>query len=153
MKMKKSYDFGKFAVRSSRRVNDVVAHIKLEENDGKFVFTASCDVWNAKHTDLVMGGQCFDTVLKYCPELRDSAVFMEIVGLWRKHHLNDMHAGTEAQEAELEKWRGHAADYKADCQHLKEVGLYEDNGYRYGTSWLYRPIPWEDLNRINQLVR
>jgi outer membrane protein insertion porin family len=31
--------------------------------------------------------------------------------------------------------------------------LYKDNGYRYGTGWLYRPIPWDDLNRISQLVR
>ena len=67
------------------------------------------------------------------------AKFREV---WDRWHLNDMRAGTPAQEALLE---AHAVKgYDNQCALLNEHGLLEDNGYRYGTAWLKEELP-EDV--------
>ena len=76
-----------------------------------------------------------------------------------------MHAGTVEQEEALDKWRASnssrdnidgGTSYDMDCEYLKSIGLYEVdyNGkpYRYGTAWLKRDIPEEDLNQIKELL-
>ena len=152
--MEKKISFGKRAVYSKRKINEVVVRLELKDNkDGKPVFTASCEVWNSKHTDIVMGGQCLDDVARLCP-LKYNKRYMEIVGLWQRNHLNDMHAGTEKQEEAIKNWKeqGNRYDYTAVCNYLKSIGLYEDNGYKYGHGCLYRDISDEDLKRIKELI-
>lgn len=39
-------------------------------------------------------------------------------------------------------------DYTKVCEALKAVNLYEDNGYKYGHSWLVEPIPEEVITEI-----
>lgn len=92
-----------------------------------------------------------DEIAKY----NENPLFKEIHRLWKAYHLNDMHAGTEAQEKAIEKWKkqGNKYNYTEVCDYLKSIGLYDDNGYRYGTSWLYRPIPENDLNIIKAIIR
>jgi hypothetical protein len=144
--MKKTFSFGKVDYNNSgRKINEVVIAVNYFPNkDNKMVFTASCAVWNGKHTDWICGGQCLaDEDIK--KHLCANKVYNEIVDLWHKYHLNDMHAGTERQEAALD---GFCGDYTEQCNRLRELGLYEDNGYKYGTSWLYRAIPEEDEKRI-----
>ena len=66
-----------------------------------------------------------------------------------------MHAGTEAQDYYLngyfaatgEKW-----EYNRVVEILKAADLYIDNGYRYGSAWLYRPLPENVLTRINEII-
>jgi hypothetical protein len=80
---------------------------------------------------------------------------MNIYELWARNHLNDMHAGTVLQEQALDKAgrEGYdVSDYTKQCQYLQKEGLYEDNGYKYGTSWLYRPISSEDLELIRHYL-
>lgn len=80
----------------------------------------------------------------------------KIVSIWKKWHLNDMHAGSEAQEAFLENYRkdhpGFPNDYNEECKLLKKHRLYADkkalvNGkpYEYGRGWLFREIPKDVL--------
>jgi len=129
--------------------NPYIGSIDVElrlNNEGKKVFSASCDMRDGS------GGQCLEEFLNY--PLTEKGLFMTIFGLWQRNHLNDMHAGTEAQEAEIEKWKaeGNKYDYTKACDHLKEVGLYNDNGYIYGTSWLYREISADDMATIRKLL-
>jgi hypothetical protein len=87
-----------------------------------------------------------------------------------------MNAGTPEQTEAIKKWEaeGNRYDYKAVCEYLKEIGLYEvplDKDaypdvyereaekqetdkpvYRYGHAWLYRAIPEKDLNRIKEII-
>ena len=151
--MEKKISFGKYAVRSKRKINEVVVRLRLSNVAEGPVFSASCEVWNGKHTDIVMGGQCLDEVARLCP-LKYNKRYKEILGLWKRNHLNDMHAGTERQEEEIERWEkeGNRYDYEKVCKHLKSVGLYDDNGYKYGHGWLYRNISDEDLKRIKELI-
>ena len=156
--MEKTISFGKVDYTGTgRRRYPVEVEIRLRDGEHGPVFTASASVWNHIHTDIVMGGQCLD-YMDQLPELHDNPVFAEILDLWRKYHLNDMHAGTEEQEDAVKAWRaehGGRYDYEQEREHLKSVGLYEVEldgvPYRYGTRWLYREIPAPDLDRIRAL--
>ena len=153
--MKTTIDFGKHAVCGTRKVNRVTVDIELRETDNGPVFSASGDIWNARHTDIVQGGQCLDSIAEI-PAIRANRRFKAVLRLWRAHHLNDMHAGTEAQENALAAYKAENGldrlDYDGECEVLKGMGLYEDNGYRYGSKWLYRPIPESDLAEIKALI-
>jgi len=152
---KKTFGFGKHAVSSGRKINLVELEVRLAETpDGKPVFTASATAWNSRHTDCVWDGQCIDTFLEICPELGKDKTYMLIHDLWKRNHLNDMHAGTERQEKAIAEWKaeGNQYNYTNACEHLKAVGLYDDNGYIYGTAWLYRDIPDDDLKAIKGLL-
>lgn len=100
------------------------------------------------------GGQCLDD--EYFKEAsKRSALVRKVVELWERYHLNDMHAGTEKQEDFLEK---HFKDnpnergYKASCDALDKAGLLVDDGYKYGTNWLFRPIPEKALDDIHLIL-
>lgn len=120
-------------------------------------FSVCGTVWNQQQTDSTLGGQCLDEMLTLARDASWSgaeiALLVEVVDLWRAHHLNGMHAGTPEQEKALENFSG---DYSAKCEHLKALGLYEveheGKPYKYGHGWLYRPIPAADLARIWNLL-
>ena len=154
--MKKTINFGKHAITSKRKINSVDVTLELvEKEQGKPVFTASAMAWNTRHTDCTLGGQCLDTLAERCMALRNNKLYKDILGLWQRNHLNDMHAGTEKQEAEIDAWlasTGKRYNYDEVCEHLKSVGLYDDNGYKYGHGWLYRAIGDEDLKRIKEII-
>lgn len=102
------------------------------KEDGKEEFSASGEWGNSC-------GQCLD-------EIKPANEFQKrLVELWHKYHLNGMNAGTEKQEEALKKWReknkieGWA--YDDEVKYLKSIKLYEDKGYKYGSSWLYRELP------------
>jgi hypothetical protein len=69
------------------------------------------------------------------------------IAIWNEWHLNDMKAGTPAQEAELKNhtWPGYSVShYNWACKVLSEAGLQPDNGYSYGSAWLKVDVP-EDV--------
>lgn len=152
--MEKTISFGKVAYTSTRKVNEITVDVRLKQNaDGQYVFSACGEIWNARKTDIVCGGQCLDT-LYHC--LKDNKTmnkqFERIYRLWKLYHLNDCHAGTERQEKALAMANKLCADYKECCDYLNSVGLLYDNGYLYGSSWLYREIPSDDLKSIKEIV-
>lgn len=77
----------------------------------------------------------------------------KLLYIWKNYHLNDMHAGTPAQEDALNKKFGgpDANRYSEQVEYLKSINLYEDNGYRYGSGWLSRPVPEEVLQWLQNL--
>lgn len=140
--------FGKIDYNGTgRKVNEV--EIEMELKDG--VFSASGAIKNARGTDWLSGGQNIDEIADM---MKDNKDVQEIRDLWHKYHLNDMHAGTEKQEDALMKKFGNrnASDYDKHVEYLKSVGLYEDDGYKYGTGWLKREIPDDDKRRIISLI-
>lgn len=174
--MRRTIEFGKIAYYGSRKINAVSVDIELRRLGGVPVFTIDPEtkervytgetteyyeelsicgsIWNAKKTDIVCGGQCLDEIAKYVK----APLFKEIYRLWKLYHLNGMHAGTEEQDAAIDEWKaqGNEYDYKKVCDYLKEIGLYEVeyNGkpHRYGTGWLHREIPEDDLKRIKEII-
>ena len=159
--MKKIVNFGKVDGYGSGCKNCLVqVAIELKENNrGLLVFTASGAVWNSKGTDHIRGGQCLDDLLKY-PQLRNNKKYLTIYNLWKKYHLNDMHAGTPEQEKAVKDFFENlkiSYDYKKAVEYLKVIGLWEvtlSDGtlYKYGHGWLSQEIPAKDLEVIKALL-
>lgn len=144
--MKKVFNFGKIAYDGNGKINTVTVEVELRGDD-KPVLSICGNIWNSTCTDILCGGQCLDKLL---PHFKNNTKFKEIYRLWKLYHLNDMHAGTEAQEELLKKYN--TRGYAKACELLKKYNLYEDKGYRYGSAWLYRPIPENDLKKIIEII-
>lgn len=75
-----------------------------------------------------------------------------IINIWDQWHLNDLKAGTVNQQAFIDEWKkNNRYDLTAVCEALKEIGLYEDNGYKYGHGWLVDPLPEEVIREITSI--
>lgn len=152
--IKKVVKFGKVNYNNTGKRYPAEVEIELRENEeGMKVFSVCGTTWNTAHTDCVCGGQCLDTMKKFIKSKKYETIYT----LWKKYHLNDMHAGTERQEKTIEDWksRGNTYEYTKVCDYLKSIGLYEDiyNGkpHRYGCGWTYRELPENIENIINEL--
>ena len=148
--MKKEISFGKIAFYGNRKINLVTVIVELNEKKGKKTFSACGYIWNKSQTDCITCGQCLDTIHEY---LKGNELFEKIYRLWKLYHLNDMHAGTKAQEECLKHYfdEHRETDYSAQCNYLEKHNLLVDNGYEYGTAWLIWEIPEEDLKEIESL--
>lgn len=174
--MERTIKIGKinFYDNEKRKNHNVEIILRLSlSNDN--CFSAVANVWNFPHSDILMGGQCFDTILNDFPEVKKNPVFMEIYDLWKNYHLNDLHAETKAQEdllkeavknGELNTYG--ANNYKETCAYLESKDMLYDKNYlvskkqkdgsiikapyRYGTGWLKEEIPEQDLLRIKSLI-
>ena len=134
------------------------AHIEIELKENN-CFSCCGDL--IQKNDWVFGGQCLTDLT---PLLLGNHLFEVLFDLWKKYHLNDMHAGTPKQEEALRKFRNANGDvyqdYQKECEYLESIGLLVDkeytklspDGYKYGTSWLKEEIPDEDLKLIKQLI-
>jgi len=69
----------------------------------------------------------------------------DLLSVWRRWHLNDMRAGTWLQQQVLDAYfkdRERVADwYKEAVTYLHSVGLLEHLDYKFGSSWLFEPVP------------
>lgn len=165
--VKRTFQFGKIsAYKNGRKENEVELEVELRKNkDGFPELSVVGAVWNRIHTDWVMGGQCLDDIQRVP---MNNSLFQEIKGLWKKYHLNGMHAGTKAQELALKKAGLYGvSNYSQAVEFLKRKGLYEvnltpiekkynpryaDKPYKYGHGWLYHPIPAADLAKIRRIL-
>ena len=126
--------------------------------------TIQGEVWKPNRSDIVVGGQCLDTIRQYFGKNPNVARLLEI---WERWHLNDMRAGSPAQEDALRPVK-HTFDradwYREACNYLESIGLLVDEsyrvpcvtedghkglrGYRYGTAWVYEPLPQAIIDEV-----
>ena len=119
--MRKIISFGKRAVGNPRiKNNEVTIEIELKETEKGLEFTASANVWNSKHTDIIMGGQCLDSLGQY---LKHNKTYKEILDLWQKYHLNGMHAWCEHEHEEnpSEKVKVYKLRYNEEGERLSKI--------------------------------
>lgn len=132
------------------------------ERNGKAYkeLSVSADVWNHNHSDIHIGGQCLDELVPY---FKGNKTFDFIYDMWKKYHLNGFNAGTIEQENALNEAveKGlltsyGANNFKNSCNYLKHIELYEvevdGKPHRYGSGWLVREIPEDDLERIEYFL-
>ena len=93
-------------------------------------------------------GQCLETIRKAVG--KSNPMFNILYRWWKLYHLNDMHAGTIAQEKALENFD--STDYNDRCAYLESVCLLYDSGYRYGSKWLKREIPKYVIADIKSVI-
>lgn len=151
---RKKVELGKVALCGGRRINAADVEAELRLRGGAYEFSASGEVWNGSHTDIVMGGQCLDD-MKRMRFRKNGGEFDRIYAWWKVWHLNAMHAGTEAQEKALAAAAdglGHYPGYDEAIGILRDAGLYDDRGHRYGSSWLTREIPSETVAEMKAML-
>ena len=153
-KISKTFSFDKIAFYGGKRINIPEVEVNLEYKEKGPELSICGTIWNSRHTECVCAGQCLDTMMKFS-SLANNTTFKKLHSLWKNWHLNGLHAGTEKQESALNMW--HATkekyhSYESDCKYLESIGLLVDNGYKYGTSWLYREIPEDTLKEIETLL-
>lgn len=150
----KTFTFGKVAYNGKRRINAVDVYMSLSDlnNDGRQVLSISAGIWNATKTDYVMCGQCLDWIDEHYKHIHNDPLFKKLYHLWLLYHLNDLNPGTEKQTKALKEARYDKCDYDTQCEYLKNIGLYDDDGYIYGSQWLYRAIPIDVINEIKSLM-
>ena len=165
-RIRKTFKFGKVAYYNKRKENAVEVEVELEivrhtvktvsesQFEERIEFTASGYIWNRLHTDCFSCGQNLDTI----NELVQDPTFKVIYDLWKKYHLNTMHAGTPEQEEFVHNYFSDKKpfDYTEACKALKKKNLFEveykGKPYKYGHGWLYYPIPEKDLDTIVNLL-
>jgi hypothetical protein len=119
-------------------------------------FTASGEIWNPSETDCYACGQIVDTVADFFPNREQ---VKRIRAVWENWHLNDMKAGSPAQEAWLKEnpvsVKYPESHYVKASEALKNAGLNPDasfvrNGepYRYGSAWIKSELPQEIIEEI-----
>jgi hypothetical protein len=122
-------------------------------------------------SDAYTCGQICDTVQEYFGKSR---TIRRICEIWQRYHLNGMRAGTRVQMEALAGLKFTTGEfYKLRCEvlaekHLLDVPIPEESRenfrymvgadgelpttYRFGSAWLYEPIPPEVLDELRQLI-
>lgn len=102
-------------------------------------------------------GQCYDSIRELVENHgsghRDKNEILKLLDIWDRWHLNAMRAGTPRQAAIIRPWlkRNPNKDYTEQCDYLYRHGLLIENGYKYGTAWLYEPLPDDVITFISGL--
>ena len=86
------YSFGKVDLyKCGRKINEITLEITLyADRNGYPEFTACGNAWNIRHTDIVCGGQCIDTLYERIPRLHCNTIYKTIMELWEKYHCKDV---------------------------------------------------------------
>ena len=150
--MEKEFFVGSYDVEGKgRKGNRFYIEVELREKEnGQIVFSACGRSTYSNGQGFMMGGQCLDTMYKYA---KVNPTFKKLYRLWKLYHLNDMNAGDEVQTHAVKEYtKNNPYDYKKVCEYLDKQNLLVHNGYRYGSAWLYREIPADDLAVIKALL-
>lgn len=162
--MKKIITLGKIAYSGKNKSNLVEIKIELQTKSGicidyntmdnlkdAVIFSASGCIWDVKHYDYEACGQMLDEIGGY---FHQNKQLQRIIEIWHEYHLNDMQAGTKKQTEAVNEYlaKGNKYDYSEICGYLNSIELYIDKGYKYGSNWLYKPIPENILNELNAML-
>ena len=148
-----THDFGKC---------DMSVTMELKNVDTKPVLSITGNLYSHKFKDDVMGGQCLDHFVDWADQLDpiNRNTFNQLYTWWTTYHLNNMHAGTVEQELALMKkdpTLTYASNYDKAVEYLESIGMYEvplgKKTYKYGSDWLYRPIPDAVLNNMLSFLK
>lgn len=76
-----------------------------------------------------------------------------VAELWDKNHLNSMNAGTPFQDAWIAR-RGEELGRKLTTKEaLDETPNDPQTDYKYGSAWLYRDVPADDIAEVLDVMR
>ena len=139
MNISRKINFGKIdAEGRGRKINSVDLEIELRNADtDKPEFSVCGDVWNSRHTDIVQGGQCIDSIDKF---FKHDRLYKLIENLWKKYHLNSMHAGTVEQENCLKDFASEKETIKNELRNnawnkAKIEFNYSENYFKEWQNW------------------
>lgn len=163
LEFKKTISLGKIAYTGNQNRNEVTIEIEvkhktnlrintqLESINDYYTLSICGNIWNKNHSDIVSGGQNLEEIAKL---FRANKKVQSIVKIWREWHLNDLEDGSDAQSKAVEYWEstGNKYDYRAACAFLKEMEIYVDRGYTYGSKRLVKPLPESVIEELKELA-
>lgn len=126
-------------IRIDKENREGLSWIDLKPIKNYNTLAISWEIW--KNGVMEHGGQSQDTVKEIAP-MND--MIKLILEMRRKYHLNDCVPGTKKQIDYLEKYHPDVTDYDEICKILTEANL--NNDYKYGSEWLVKNIPQEELD-------
>lgn len=94
-------------------------------------------------------GQCVDSIRE---SGNGNADVERLCDIWERWHLNGMRAGTRAQTDALESYPTTGREFGKVKAYLAGCGLDPDNGYSYGSQWLFEPVPVEVLQELDSIL-
>lgn len=94
------------------------------------------------------GGQVGDYFYGAEPFKGSHADPTRLAELWEKNHLNSMHGGTAEQEAWVARRQEELGRKLTTDELLSETPVDSQTGYKYGTAWLYKDAPADDIAEI-----
>ena len=147
--LSRTFKFEKIAFYGTRRINTPEVEVELRDTQKGPELSICGSVWNSKHTDIVMGGQCLDEMSRI-DDLNNNELFMKLYRWWKKYHLNGLKSGGPLQEAALKDCT--VSSYEDRCSYLESKDLLYEDGIKYGAQWWYHKIPDEDLKEILELL-
>lgn len=75
-----------------------------------------------------------------------------IAYLWRRWHLNGMQAACAHQSADAARIQAAMPSYAQDRERWARLSALPcPEGYRYGSAWLYEPVPTDVLAELRRL--
>ena len=133
---------------------NITIELKLDETmTGMPAFSASGII--QQYGEWQRCGQCLDRIKEILKD--DNKTFNTIYLMWQKHHLNNMHVGTEEQEQALKDNNMSNALYEKCREYLESINMlevmYDNKPYKYGHGWVYKEIPKNDLETIQALLK
>ena len=126
-------------IRIDKENREGLSWIDLKPIKNYNTLAISWEIW--KNGVMEHGGQSQDTVKEIAP-MND--MIKLILKMQRKYHLNYCIPGTKKQIDYLEKYHPDVTDYDEICKILTEANL--NNDYKYGSKWLVKNIPQEELD-------
>ena len=163
--MKRTINYGKHdATGNGRRANEVTLTVSVEpsryqsKERGNYTkgehFSVCGDIWNARHTDIIQGGQCVDTIVKHYAKDETSR---NIRRLWEVFHLQQMDAIPERFRAAIVDFVSGSADTiqlerkRCAAYLLKATEMVTDYGtFTDGTITIKTPNGVTEVIRLTQ---
>jgi len=151
----------KFGYRQSL---PITIEIKLKQTEKGEALSICGNIWKPKRTDIVEGGQCQDTIREALNEGKiklkgyTEADILKLLDIWDRWHLNDLRAGCEHQRALIPLYKKEKGEDFFDVSNYDEIIKLPEFkkcsicGYKYGTAWLFEPLPKEVISFIRELV-
>lgn len=143
-------------------VKNCEVYLTWEIKNGEFSMEA--EVWQSNKRDIIQGGQWVEEVAEMFPHDKKAARMAEV---WKRWHLNKMHAGCEHQRAlKWEEIRIKPEELPNSRANRDERGIFaiwvypveHINGllcrpcptcnYKYGSAWLSEELPPQVFREI-----
>ncbi len=127
------------------------------------------NIWNPRETDTACGGQCRDAIREFFIGNKN---IQRLCDIWDEYHLNGLKSGTREQTEALRDMPKAAypgSHYDKACAWLKDknllevpypdgrytktdgLGRSEPAKYKYGSAWLYQPIPQAIIDEVKSI--
>ena len=131
--------------------------VELVRIDGKLRLTVSGDVDQKRRRGWVtiLTGQIYDWIKERARDIElvgiDRATLMVLLDVWNRWHLNDLRPYCKHQEPLVMELRSKGINPIDVVDDYPELSRCPVCGYRYGTKWLYEPLPEQVIDFIKRL--